>query len=90
MGQRSRSAPREAAAENRHVKRMHHSPARSATAGGSGTAALSSPPEQQSSSARPKSNPRYTKGYIDRLYLQGVEKVRACTARNELVVCTLQ
>jgi hypothetical protein len=77
-GQRSRSAPREAAAMSQHVKRMQPSPARPATTGGvGGAAASSSPGQQQSSSGRPKSNPRYSKGYIERLYEQGVEKVRS-------------
>ncbi|KAF6257813.1 hypothetical protein COO60DRAFT_1460964 [Scenedesmus sp. NREL 46B-D3] len=74
-GQRSRSAPREVADVTHHVKRLHHSPARPARAEGCGTATLSSPPEQQQGgSGRPKSDPRHTKGYIDRLYMQGVEK----------------
>jgi hypothetical protein len=77
-GQRSRSAPREAAAVSQHVKRMTPSPARPATTGGvSGAAASSSPGQQQSSGgSRPKSDTRYSKGYIERLYEQGVEKVR--------------
>jgi hypothetical protein len=76
-GQRSRSAPREAAAMSQHVKRMHPSPACPATTGGvSAAAASSSPGQQQSSGGRPKSDSRYSKGYIERLYEQGVEKVK--------------